>query len=185
MISTKVVDFFCAGRLKKVWTTRWTNTCPSHGRGNTQDAGNPQGAPKSAVITYLCAFFEYDSDGLYKATLLVPVVLAMVISDAVLGVDCAIAKIEEIDRPFLNVSSSLFALFGIRASYEWIATIADRWTYTKQAISVILVQIGLELMIMDFINVNTLCSLLLMSCTFVITGLFSECKCLMSRRVVS
>eukprot|EP00929_Paragymnodinium_shiwhaense_P001668 TRINITY_DN101905_c0_g1_i1.p1 TRINITY_DN101905_c0_g1~~TRINITY_DN101905_c0_g1_i1.p1 ORF type:complete len:598 (-),score=86.47 TRINITY_DN101905_c0_g1_i1:160-1953(-) len=121
-------------------------------------------------------FFVVTEDGIYMATLLLPVVMTMILTDAVLGADCSIAKIEELDGPFWNLSSAIIALFGIRSCYVYVASLANNVSLIKYAIASVLVFMGFELLTMNLITIGTMTSLAVITFIFLVTFLISTAR---------
>lgn len=121
----------------------------------------------------VAALVVRDEDGILRATLMVPIVLCMLLTDVVLGADCTIAKIESIKGPFWNLSSSVIALFAIRSMYYWVASLADKLAYIQVGVAFVLIYIGVELILMDFVHFGTLLSFGIISGVFALTAIVS------------
>jgi len=98
-----------------------------------------------------------------KATPLLFVVVGMVLTDAVFGTDCAIAKIEEIPSMFRNFTSSVMAMIGIRSCYGLVSFMADRFDYIQYGIGCILIFMATELLSRDWLQIGALVSLIAMA----------------------
>lgn len=121
-------------------------------------------------------FFVITQEGRMVATLLLPVVLTMILTDAVLGADCTIAKIEEIDGQTWNLSSAIAALFAIRSSYVFVADLADNVSLIKYAVGFVLVFMGFELLVMDYIEFGVIVSLGIIATIILTTVLVSSAR---------
>lgn len=102
-------------------------------------------------------------NGLLCATLLVPVILCLEITDAVFAVDSVSVKVAQIPDQFMNFSSSVFAMFGARAMYFVIHHAMKYLELMKYGLCFILVFIGLQMVCSDFVKLSasSICLLLL------------------------
>merc|ERR1719405_126500 len=71
-------------------------------------------------------------------TLLVPVVILLEVWDIVFAVDSVSAKVAQIPDQFMNYSSSVFAMFGIRALYFLLDDILRLFSMMKYGLCFIL-----------------------------------------------
>jgi len=91
-------------------------------------------------------------DGSLRATLLVPVIFCLEITDVFFAVDSVSAKVAQIPNYYIAYSSSVIAIFGLRAMFFVIQDLVDYFDLVKYGLCLILVFIGIELMIADFVK---------------------------------
>jgi len=84
-------------------------------------------------------------------TLLVPVIFTLEITDLVFALDSVSAKAAQIPDYWVSVSSSILAMFGLRAMFFVIQDLVDLFKLLKYGLCFILVFIGMELMVSDFV----------------------------------
>lgn len=94
------------------------------------------------------SLFIWDPQtGRLCATLLVPLIFCIEISDLIFAVDSVSAKVAQIPNQYIAYSSSVFALLGLRAMYFVIDDLIRYFDTLKYGVGFILVFIGGELMI--------------------------------------
>merc|ERR1719326_1294513 len=105
------------------------------------------------------------------ATLLVFVVGMCEISDIVFAVDSVSAKVAQIPDQYVAYSSSVLALFGLRAMFFIIKDLVEYFELLKFGLCFILVFIGCELLLSNWITLHpgTVC--------IVIVSVFMLCIC--------
>eukprot|EP00927_Polykrikos_kofoidii_P002181 TRINITY_DN10854_c0_g1_i1.p1 TRINITY_DN10854_c0_g1~~TRINITY_DN10854_c0_g1_i1.p1 ORF type:complete len:416 (+),score=57.29 TRINITY_DN10854_c0_g1_i1:68-1315(+) len=86
------------------------------------------------------------------ATLLLPLVALLAFTDVVFAVDSVSAKVAQIPGFFINYSSSVLAMMGLRAMFFIIQDLVDCFDKLRYGLCVILVFIGVELMLSDFVT---------------------------------
>eukprot|EP00406_Dinophysis_acuminata_P067414 CAMPEP_0179271180 /NCGR_PEP_ID=MMETSP0797-20121207/31842_1 /TAXON_ID=47934 /ORGANISM="Dinophysis acuminata, Strain DAEP01" /LENGTH=204 /DNA_ID=CAMNT_0020979523 /DNA_START=101 /DNA_END=712 /DNA_ORIENTATION=- len=117
------------------------------------------------------------------ASPVVSCVTTMLFADIVLGADCAITKIEEIGNPLSNLSSSTLALFGINASYYVIAHMADNFVYMQPSIGLILMFVGGELLVLNWVQLGTYVSLAVIASILLVAVALSVLRMVWLERV--
>lgn len=90
--------------------------------------------------------FFVVKDGRRMATLLVPVVFCLEVTDIIFAVDSVSAKTAQIPDQFMNYSSSVFAMFGLRAMFFIMDDLMKCFDLMKYGLCVILVYVGAELL---------------------------------------
>jgi len=90
-------------------------------------------------------------DNQLRATLLVPVIMCLEVTDILFAVDSVSAKVAQIPDPYICYSSSVLAMFGLRAMFFVIRDLVDHFDLLKYGICFVLVFIGLELMVADYV----------------------------------
>jgi tellurite resistance protein TerC len=91
--------------------------------------------------------FVWDDDGRLCATLLLPLILCVEITDFIFAVDSVSAKVAQIPDQYICYSSSVLALMGLRAMYFVIDDLVRVFDMLKYGVGFILIFIGGELMI--------------------------------------
>jgi tellurite resistance protein TerC len=94
-------------------------------------------------------------DGKVTATLLVLVVLCLELTDLIFAVDSVSAKVAEIPDYYIAYSSSVLAMFGLRAMFFILSDLVDVFDMLKYGLCFILVFIGIELLVEDFVRLPT------------------------------
>lgn len=111
--------------------------------------------------------FVVDEAGRLCATMLLPLVLAVEVTDVFFAMDSLSAKIAQIPNQFTSFSSSAFAILALRASFFVLRDLVDYFGHLKYGFCIILVFIGFELLFADYVKLkpSTLC--ILISAVFV------------------
>mmetsp|Transcript_73710 Transcript_73710/g.130741 ORF Transcript_73710/g.130741 Transcript_73710/m.130741 type:complete len:457 (-) Transcript_73710:133-1503(-) len=91
-------------------------------------------------------------DGKAQATLLVPVIVCLEVTDILFAVDSVSAKVAQIPDYYLAYSSSVVAMFGLRAMFFIIEDLVGCFELLKYGLCFILVFIGVELMVEDYVK---------------------------------
>jgi len=91
-------------------------------------------------------------DGEWKATLLVPVIFCLEVTDIIFAVDSVSAKVAQIPDYYIAYSSSVLAMFGLRAMFFIIRDLVDVFDMLKYGLCFILVFIGIELLVEDYVK---------------------------------
>jgi len=92
--------------------------------------------------------------GYYQVTLLVVVIACLEFIDTVFALDSVSAKVAQIPDQYLAFSSSVLAMFGLRAMFFIIKDLVDMFDLLKYGLCVILVFIGLNLMLGKFVHLH-------------------------------
>jgi len=99
-------------------------------------------------------FFKWE-DGQFRMTLLVHVVCCLELTDVLFAMDSVSAKVAQIPNQYVAYSSSVFAMFGLRAMFFIVKDLVDLFELLKYGICVILCFIGFELMLSDYIQLES------------------------------
>lgn len=91
--------------------------------------------------------FVVREHGRLLATPLLFVLIFIELSDVVLALDALPAALSITTDPVVITTANLFALLGLRSLYTLLAHVADRLTYLKPAVAVILAWIGTTLIL--------------------------------------
>jgi len=95
-----------------------------------------------------------SQNGRWCATLLVPVIVCLELTDLIFAVDSVSAKVAQIPDYFIAYSSSVLAMFGLRAMFFIIQDLVDCFELVRFGLCLILVFIGLELMASDYVQLE-------------------------------
>eukprot|EP00927_Polykrikos_kofoidii_P004534 TRINITY_DN11789_c0_g1_i1.p1 TRINITY_DN11789_c0_g1~~TRINITY_DN11789_c0_g1_i1.p1 ORF type:complete len:640 (-),score=83.74 TRINITY_DN11789_c0_g1_i1:224-2143(-) len=101
--------------------------------------------------------------GRWVATRMFPVLLILLVTNAVFSVDAVSAKIAQISDPYTAVSSSVVAMFGLRSMFHLIEHLVEAFELLKHGLCFVLVFMGFELVVADYIEVPA-------SAVFVVSG---------------
>jgi len=98
-------------------------------------------------------------EGKIHATMLVLVILVLEISDIVFAVDSVSAKVAQIQIQYTAYSSSVLAVFGLRAMFFVLRDASDCFKGLKLGLCIILNFIGMELMLSQWLHLasSTVC----------------------------
>eukprot|EP00927_Polykrikos_kofoidii_P013197 TRINITY_DN15726_c0_g1_i3.p1 TRINITY_DN15726_c0_g1~~TRINITY_DN15726_c0_g1_i3.p1 ORF type:complete len:460 (-),score=86.28 TRINITY_DN15726_c0_g1_i3:39-1418(-) len=96
-----------------------------------------------------------DEDGRWCLTMLFPIIVMMESADLIFAVDSLSAKVARLDDHFAAYTSSAFAIFALRAMTLVLMDLIEYFSHLKYGICIILVFIGSELMLCDFVKLPT------------------------------
>lgn len=91
-------------------------------------------------------FLRDEEDGRWRATLLVPLVTCVILSDIIFAVDSVSAKVAQIPNQYTAYSSSVLALLGLRAMFFVVDDLVRCFELLKYGVCCILIFIGVQLM---------------------------------------
>lgn len=102
----------------------------------------------------------YDSEGhgifiwepKLRATLLLPVIVLLEFTDIIFAMDSVSAKVAQIPNFYISYSSSVLAVFGLRAMFFILKDLVDSLFLMKYGLCFILIFIGVELILSDFLE---------------------------------
>jgi len=97
-----------------------------------------------------------------KATLLLLVVIALWAVDLVFALDSVASKLASVNDIFLNVSSSAFAMMGLRSLYFVMESLVQTFHMLKYGISAVLVLIGLKMFFSVWFEISNSVTFVLM-----------------------
>ncbi|CAK0900773.1 unnamed protein product [Prorocentrum cordatum] len=86
------------------------------------------------------------------ATMLVPVIFCLEATDILFAIDSVSAKVAQIPDVYIAFSSSAMAMFGLRAMFFVVQDLVDMFDLLKYGLCFILVFIGVELIVSDFVQ---------------------------------
>lgn len=118
-----------------------------------------------------CALFIWH-DGRYQATLLFIVVACLEFTDIVFALDSVSAKVAQIPDQYIAFSSSVIAMFGLRAMFFVMQDMVEMFDLLQYGLCIILVFIGAELMFSQYIHLaaSAVCVLILSVFSICIAG---------------
>jgi tellurite resistance protein TerC len=94
-------------------------------------------------------------NGVKLMTPLFLVLIMVEISDVIFAVDSIPAIFAITSDPFIVLTSNIFAILGLRAMYFLLADMADRFTYIKYGLALVLVFIGIKMLLIDIYKIPT------------------------------
>jgi len=118
-------------------------------------------------------FEEYDEqgkgltrwapDGKLQATLLLIVVFCLEATDILFALDSVSAKVAQIPNQYLAFSSSVIAMFGLRAMFFVVEDLVDMFHLLPYGLCLILVFIGVQLVFAKWLHMpaSTVCILIM------------------------
>jgi len=103
-----------------------------------------------------------------QISMLVPVIICLELTDILFAVDSVSAKVGQIPDQFVAYSSSVFAMFGLRALFFIIEELVHRLRFLKYGLCFILIFIGAELMLANVVQLpaTVVCVVLVSVFTF-------------------
>eukprot|EP00747_Dinoflagellata_sp_TGD_P183502 gnl/TRDRNA2_/TRDRNA2_38418_c0_seq1.p1 gnl/TRDRNA2_/TRDRNA2_38418_c0~~gnl/TRDRNA2_/TRDRNA2_38418_c0_seq1.p1 ORF type:complete len:457 (-),score=113.60 gnl/TRDRNA2_/TRDRNA2_38418_c0_seq1:118-1488(-) len=113
-------------------------------------------------------FFVQDQEGRTRATLLFFIVLMCEMSDIMFAVDSVSAKVAQIPDQYVAYSSSVLAMFGLRAMFFVIEDMVDYFDLLKYGLCFILVFIGLELMFSKWVKISSISACAIILSVFIV-----------------
>lgn len=121
-------------------------------------------------------------DGKLKATLLVMVIACLEVTDILFAVDSVSAKVAQIPNQYTAYSSSVMAIFGLRAMFFIIKDLVDYFSLLKYGLCIILAFIGLELMASDWVHLSSCTVCLVIVAVFATSMMGSVVKARIDKR---
>lgn len=103
-----------------------------------------------------------------QISMLVPVIICLELTDILFAVDSVSAKVGQIPDQFLAYSSSVFAMFGLRALFFIVEDLVHRLRFLKYGLCFILIFIGAELLLANAVQLpaTVVCIVLVSVFTF-------------------
>jgi tellurite resistance protein TerC len=115
----------------------------------------------------------WSTDGRWQVTLLVVVIACLEFTDVLFALDSVSAKVAQIPDQYLAFSSTVLAMFGLRSMFFIIKDLVDMFELLKYGLCVILVFIGLNLILGQFVHLHPPVILCLIFSVFTISILAS------------
>jgi tellurite resistance protein TerC len=107
-------------------------------------------------------FFVMKEEGgklVRYATPLLLVLVLVEITDLIFAVDSIPAIFAITTDPFIVLTSNVFAILGLRAMYFLLADMADRFSFLKYGLAIVLMFVGAKMMLLDVFKIPVLISL--------------------------
>jgi len=108
-------------------------------------------------------FVQDEVTGKTQVSLLMVVIVFVEVTDIIFAVDSVSAKVAQLPDSYVAFSSSVLAMFGLRAMFFVVQDLVEIFSLLKYGLCVILVFIGTELVFSKFIHLasKTVCILIL------------------------
>jgi tellurite resistance protein TerC len=97
--------------------------------------------------------FFVKENGIRMITPLFLALILVEISDLIFAVDSIPAIFAITKDPFIILTSNIFAILGLRAMYFLLADMADRFSYLKYGLALVLVFIGTKMLLIDIYKI--------------------------------
>jgi len=107
-------------------------------------------------------FFSREN-GILHATSLFVVLLIIETTDVVFAVDSIPAIFAITTDPLIVFSSNIMAVLGLRSMYFVLEQGQQKFEYMKYGVGVVLAYVGLKMLVVDIIKINTIISLLIVA----------------------
>lgn len=117
--------------------------------------------------------FIVKRNGLYLATPLMIVLIAIETTDIIFAVDSIPAVLAITFDPFLVFTSNIFAILGLRSLYFVLSHMMSIFFYLHYALAIILVFIGGKMIVMDIIDIPISMALGIVFCVLAISIILS------------
>lgn len=118
--------------------------------------------------SYEAGRFFVSEDGKLRVTLLVPVLVSLEIVDIIFAADSVIAKVSQVPDMWLNWSSTLLAMFGLRSAFFIVEDLIEMFELLKYGVGLILLFVGVQTIFSDFFVLKPWVTLSVMVITFLI-----------------
>jgi len=116
------------------------------------------------------SIFVFDKiTGRMRVSLLLVVILIVEFSDIVFALDSVSAKVAQIPNQYIAFSSSVMAMYGLRAMFFIVQDLVEMFDLLKYGLGIILVFIGVELMFGRYFHLSSGLECIL------IVGVFAVC----------
>jgi len=122
------------------------------------------------------AIFIRDEKGRLQVTVLFVVICILEVTDVIFAVDSVSAKISQIPQEYIAFSSSVLAMFGLRATFFIVHDLVQMFEMLKYGLCIILIFIGLELMFSQWLKLDSSTVCLLIVGVFFCSILISAVK---------
>jgi tellurite resistance protein TerC len=123
-----------------------------------------------------CRLFTEDDSGKTQITILCLVVCVISVVDVFFAVDSVGSKTGQIKNVYINLSSSLMAVFCLRALYFIIKDLNDYFAYVKYGICAILCFVGGEMVVSRWFPVPLGIMCMIIALLFVVSVIASVLK---------
>jgi len=126
--------------------------------------------------------FLRDRQGKLCITLTTYVILCLEATDILFAVDSVSAKVAQIPNQYVAYSSSVLALFGLRAMFFVVRDLVDYFELLKYGICTILVFVGVELIVSPFVHLESATVCIVILSVFTISISASTARRLLSQK---
>merc|ERR1719301_180882 len=109
-----------------------------------------------------------------RVSMLLPVIMCLGLTDILFALDSVSAKVGQIPDQFVAYSSSVFAMLGLRALFFIMEDLVNKLRFLKYGLCFILVFIGVELLLADFVALPATLVCIVLILVFVICGTLSH-----------
>eukprot|EP00746_Dinoflagellata_sp_MGD_P089286 gnl/MRDRNA2_/MRDRNA2_35254_c0_seq1.p1 gnl/MRDRNA2_/MRDRNA2_35254_c0~~gnl/MRDRNA2_/MRDRNA2_35254_c0_seq1.p1 ORF type:complete len:453 (+),score=56.60 gnl/MRDRNA2_/MRDRNA2_35254_c0_seq1:115-1473(+) len=130
-------------------------------------------APHYEMHGRLWVTSQKDGEIMVQISMLVPVIICLELTDILFAVDSVSAKVGQIPDQFVAYSSSVFAMFGLRCLFFVMEDLVNKLRFLKYGLCFILVFIGVELLLADFIELPATVVCIVLVIVFVVCGMLS------------
>merc|ERR1719421_301847 len=113
------------------------------------------------------------SQAVIRFSMLLPVIVCLELTDILFAVDSVSAKVGQIPDQFVAYSSSVFAIFGLRSLFFIMEDLVKALRFLKYGLCFILVFIGGELILADFIELPATLVCIVLLAVFAVCGALS------------
>jgi len=114
--------------------------------------------------------FKRDaSSGRFQATLLLVAILMIILIDTLFSLDCVAVKASLIPNGYIAFSSSLLAMFGLRAMFFIIASMMERFDLLRYGLCIILLFVALEIILAPWVYITPASTFLVMGAMFAVS----------------
>jgi len=115
------------------------------------------------------AMFVYTDQGRLQVSMLLVVTACLEVSDIMFAVDSVSAKLAQIPDAYIAFSSSAIAMYGLRAMFFIVKDLIVMFDLLKYGICLILVFIGIELMLANYIHLSSTTVLIAIGAVFIVS----------------
>jgi len=122
------------------------------------------------------SIFAWSDQGHLQVTVLFLVIWCIEVVDIVFAVDSVSAKLTQIKSEYLSFSSTILAMFGLRAAFFIIHDLVEMFETLKYGLCVILIFVGVDLLWSPWIDLSTIAVCMVIICVFVVSIVLSLLK---------
>jgi len=122
------------------------------------------------------SIFAWSDQGHLQVTVLFLVIWCIEVVDIVFAVDSVSAKLTQIKSEYLSFSSTILAMFGLRAAFFIIHDLVEMFETFKYGLCVILIFVGVDLLWSPWIDLSTIAVCMVIICVFVVSIVLSLLK---------
>jgi len=106
---------------------------------------------------------SWDEQGRLQITMLLVVIICLEVTDVLFAIDSVSAKVAQVPNQYLAFSSSVIAMFGLRAMFFVVRDLVHMFELLSYGLCIILVFIGVELVLSHWLELQsaTVCVVIL------------------------